>query len=230
MKGKKFMLIIGGLLILLALYYFKEGDLFKASISLLAFIVGAVISPHIGDYFSKSDPPAASTESRVEESESTERPEDVTDIPPVSDAPQFRYLYSDLEPFHETNGFYPNSDFEDVFGNSYSFGVIGYQDKSEGEAYQLYKIDQEYDTLSFTAVACCRSDAPEKYNAYIYIYADGELIYRNEDLNCLYYPQDVVLNIQGCDVLRIELYGEGNDYMSAYGVEACLANPKITRE
>lgn len=245
------MYIFGALVLLLILYFINEGSWGKAFLSLFIFVVGAAISPQIGNYFSG---PASSTESGKGEGDSTDNQQDSNPFytrrnesgeeesytadnqeydpnsSPTEYSPQFRYLYSDLEPFHETNGFFYDANFEDVFGNSYSSGIVGYQDRSEGESYQLYKIDQVYDTLSFTAVARCYSNASEKYKAYIYIYADDKIIYSNENLNVFYYPQDVILNIQGCDVLKIELYGEGNDLVSSDGVEACLANPKITRE
>lgn len=245
------MSIFGVLLFILFLYFLKEENWFKAIVSVLILAFSTIFSSQIEDYFLG---PASSTESGKEEGGSTDNQQDPNpfytrpnesgeeesytadnqeydpDSSPTEYSPQFRYLYSDLEPFHETNGFFYDANFEDVFGNSYSSGIVGYQDRSEGESYQLYKIDQVYDTLSFTAVARCYSNASEKYKAYIYIYADDKIIYSNENLNVFYYPQDVILNIQGCDVLKIELYGEGNDLVSSDGVEACLANPKIARE
>lgn len=238
---------------LLFLYYIHEKDWNLAIVSVIIAILLAILGPLIENAFFREHSPETSTESIInthvesgtnngEGSETDANidsgtktgeetgPDIIVEPESGRTAPDSLYLGKDLEPFDKTNGIYIHRDFDDIRGNKYYHGIIGYLDQSYGEAYQSYKLDWKYDKLSFTATAYRKSyqKPNEDYKASIYIYADERMIYRNENIDLNSIPETVELDIRNCDILRIELYGAGNTYTTSDGVSACMAEPKIT--
>lgn len=208
-----------------AIHCFLEGGPIRAVALTILAILGVYLALSIGSTPSK--PP-------IEINDPTPNNVSDTNDPPIIEAPepeiyypQSYYLVKELKPYHETNGMMSEASVEDVFGNRYSFALRGYMDPLDGDFYQLYDLGDGYDSLSFTVFAYCNSDAKEEYRGSIYIYGDNSLLYKNENITCLSYPEDITVSLKGYKTLKIEMYGEGN--MGFYGVDSCMGDIIITK-
>ena len=212
---------------MIVLYSFLEGELGRAVIIVIIFILGVFLTNQI-DVFINPQPPtpiqSSGENSQYDPSDNGEPEPGDTNPYPESNVPHSIYLVKDLQPFHTEPRMYSQAEVNDVYGNRHLHALIGIGDPSQGASYYLYKLNQEYGSMSFTVFADCNADASKEYYGFIYIFGDDDLLYKNESINCLSNPEEVTVDLNGVDVLKIEMYGEGNKYAGFYGIGACMGD------
>ena len=128
-----------------------------------------------------------------------------------------------IDPFYEGAVEIFSDGITDNMGNSYESGIRGYMSPSdEGfECYATWHLDGKYDTMTAKGIVR-QDDIGSDYTGSYIIYGDDKILYKRDNISSDTKPYDIKLNVSGIDLLKIEMFGDGNGGWS--GINSVLVD------
>lgn len=125
-----------------------------------------------------------------------------------SDSSQNRIYLSDMEWFNASDsdgGFIAYDSVKDNYGNIYANGLGG--NYSGSEHFEEYALNSSYTEMNGRVVLDYDARTQTSDDVYLWIYADGNLVYQSQPVTAGCDPQDFTIDLTGVNKLKVVIRG-----------------------
>ena len=117
----------------------------------------------------------------------------------------------------------------DVYSRTYARAFRACMIPADGERSMTYRISKKYKKFSFV-LAVSESSKGCPYSGSLYIYADGRLVVRRDNISSTHSAENITVNVSGVRDLKIEMYaGNNGAWMPASSTSVLMCNPTLIR-